>query len=425
MDMKEIYKMKILFHVLLLCALPFVAQAKDTRPKTVPAWQNSVDAKLAKVASQAYISNEIRCEWAGEDPQVAKLMPANLSFQFAVIGDSDVTNRVQKLLNDVADAMEPSVRQQLEKEGRLNSTLQWMVRTVRPAITNVDAYLDIKSHPAVFAEADFDAKRLLAVAPKLKARNIPPPVTIKVHFPDECGFLGEAGPCDYSDVMGEETFSLPYGAAYVIRAPERHRVVRIEASTQPGQMRPVRYIWLRSRGTPIKPWLSDPSKTLEKGYAEHVMDVSLMAQRYDIMVFAQYGKSLFSPPTIVSFCRIPYERRLYDKGRIKSILYDTRSPHALYDLSPIWVHRDWRDDFEYGGGGKIEGFSRTRKGVFRADEFSATGEIVISTHSSGLPHVVRQVEYFVSPETGLLDYRPVGEEIVYRIGKYKYRHSGE
>ena len=143
------------------------------------------------------------------------------------------------------------------------------------------------------------------------------------------------------------------------------------------------------------------------------------------MVFAQFPNGQLSLPSVVSFYRIPFESRRFEQGRINTILYSTKAKDALYDLSTIWVHRDWRDDFIHDGHGRIEGFTRTRKGVLRPDEFSATGELVISTYSSGLPHVVRKVEYFVSPETGLLDYRPAGDEIIYRIGRYEYRRSGE
>ncbi len=82
--------------------------------ETPSAWRNCVGKTAAEEAMCAYTSNVIKCEWAGEDPKIARQMPANLGFQFAVIGDSDVTNRVQKILNDVADSLNPELRKNLE-----------------------------------------------------------------------------------------------------------------------------------------------------------------------------------------------------------------------------------------------------------------------------------------------------------------------
>ena len=70
--------MKI-FCIILVLLLSLSGVAAE-RPKTVPAWKNAVDKKSAEEAVRAYTANEIRCEWAGEDPRVASLMPANLGF---------------------------------------------------------------------------------------------------------------------------------------------------------------------------------------------------------------------------------------------------------------------------------------------------------------------------------------------------------
>ena len=162
---------------------------------TVPAWRNTVDAKAAEETMRAYTSSVIRCEWAGENPNVERFIPANMAFQFAVAGDSDVTNRVRKVLEESAGALVPSVRSGLERLGLLNSTLQWMVRICRPGITNEAQYLSARAHPAVFRESDFDAAKLKALAKRLTGANIPLPVRINIDYVDSMAPLeGAARP---------------------------------------------------------------------------------------------------------------------------------------------------------------------------------------------------------------------------------------
>ena len=96
-----------------------------------------------------------------------------------------------------------------------------------------------------------------------------------------------------------------------------------------------------------------------------------------------------------------------------------------YDIGPIWAPREWRDDFVLSSKGRIASFTRTVPGSYEEEPFSAIGELVLSMSSSGMPLVTRKVEYFISPETGVLGYRPVGEEKKYRLGESPFRRSGE
>ena len=392
-----------------------------------PAWRNAVDAASAENALCVYTSNVVRCEWAGADARISILMPANLAFQFAVIGDSDVTNRVQKVLEDVVEAMLPETRDELVRRGMLAPTLQWMVRSFRPAITNAQDYLRFQSHPAAFAESDFDAMRLKTIAAKLRPNHIPPPVYVELSESSASSPLGKTRPgVDYPDVLPELTHSSPFGAAVIIRAPECKRLFCLSAKTPLTSVKPRRYIWVKSCGATIKEhWTSDAQCTPEKGFAEIVLDTSNMGRRFDVMVFAEYGSGIYSAPAIVSFYNCPLAKRDFEKGRLKAISYLLKSSQLPYDMASAWIPHEWKDDYELDLHGRIIGMERTRPGRFRADVFSAKGEYVVSTFSSGLPRITQKVEYFVSPETGMLDYRTVGDEIVHRISDDTYRRSGE
>ena len=411
--------------IVLLCCAAGICLAAE-QPKTVPAWRNTVDKAAAEEAMCAYTSNVIRCEWAGEDPKIAGLMPANLGFQFAVIGDSDVTNRIQKILNEVADSFKPELRENLEKHGLLNPTLQWLVRSCRPGVTNWQEYIKPQNHPAAFKESDFNAERLKYFASRLKPNQIPLPVTVTLQYVDEIAPLGRAEPgIDYPDVLPEETFTLPFGCAIVPRAPERRRKIRLTATTWPCDGRAVEYVWMVPWRVMTLPWTSSGYQTRERGYADIVYELTEWSTRLDVIVFAKFRNGLLGPPTIISIYNIPLSHRKYGEKGLESINYTKTSRQVPYDVSDIWVPHEWKDEFVLNDSGRIMAFERVIPGRIVGDKFSATGEIIHSASSSGFPLITSKVEYYMSPDSGMLEYREVGEEIHYRLGQSPYRKSGE
>ena len=394
--------------------------------KTVDAWSTTVDKSAVERAYVAYTSNVVRCEWAGEDPRVVSLMPANVAFNFAVIGDSNSASRVTKTLEETAASIDPELRKALEQHGLLNSTLQWLVRSCRPGITNAATYLNANAHPAAFREQDFDAAMLKAAARSITGKGIALPVCVKVEYLDGAIPLSKAEPSiDYPDAMPEETFAVPFGAGIVLRAPERQRKFRLSASTYPLPGRALKYEWRTTRGVKLRPWPTTIAEVQKNGFAEATVDVLYCGTRADIFVFAQAANGLYGPPAVVSIYNPPLAKRTYAKGKLQSISYLKESKNVPYDIGPIWAPREWRDDFAQSGKGRILSFTRTTPGSFTEESFSAIGELVLSMSSSGMPLVTRKVEYFISPETGALGYRPVGEEKKYRLGESPFRRSGE
>lgn len=390
---------------------------------TVPAWRNVVERECAEAVVLSYTSNVIRVEWAGSDERVGRLMPANLSCQFAVVGDSDVTNRVSRILEETVVAFSPMLRDDLIKYRLLCPTLQWLVRSTRIAESD---YLTFKAHPAVFREGDFNLDRLVAKAKNLNGRQVPLPVVVAADYDSERAPVKRAKPgVDYSDVLSEETFETPFGIGIVLRAPERFRRIRLCARAYPFACRDVRYVWKTSTYTEIKPWAYDNALRPELGFAEIKFDVNRFGKRMDIAVYAQMPDGTCGAPTIISVFHPPYaKRKNYPDGRLESITYVTETPDALYDLSPIWIPHEWQDDYFTDGKGRIETFNRSRPGCFeRSEEFASAGEIILESYSSGLPKITKRVEYFISPETKHLEYRQIGDEKEYRIGEYKRKED--
>lgn len=405
---------------------PLFALCGGGPTNTVAAWRTTVDRFAAEDAVRAYTSNVVRCEWAGADLRIASLMPANLPFRFAVVGDSNAVDRVGRTLEETAAAIKPELRKDLERFGILNSTLQWMVRSFRPGVTNSTTYLAARNHPAAFAESDFDAEKLKAVAGSLTGSNIPLPVCVKVEYLENSIPLSKAAPgVDYCDTMPEETFATPFGVAIVLRAPERMRKFRLSATTYPFAGRAVRYEWRTSGGVTLRPWPATLAEVMERGFAEATVNAASGGARTDIFVFAKSVNGLYGPPSVVSIYKPPLARRVYAKGRLQSISYLKSSKDVPYDISPIWTPREWRDEFVLNGKGKIFSVSRFAPGALEPERLSAVGELVLSMSASGHPLVTKKVEYFVSPETGDLGYRPVGEEKRYRLGTSPLRRSGE
>ena len=412
--------------LLAFAALPASAAPGVGAPAAVDAWRTTVDKSAAESAARAYTSNVVRCEWAGENPRVASLMPANVAFRFAVVGDSNAASRVSRTLEDAAAAIEPTLRGNLEQLGLLNSTLQWLVRSCRPGVTNSATYLAVRNHPAAFCEADFDAAKLKAVAGSLTGKTVTLPVRVKVEYLDDPVPLSRAEPgADFPDVMPEETFAEPFGVGIVLRAPERMRKFRISASTYPFAGRAMRFEWRVTRGVRLRPWPMTLAEVPDRGFAEVTVDAASCGVRADVLVFAQAANGLYGPPAVVSIYNPPLAKRSYAKGKLQSISYIKASKDVPYDIGPIWIPREWRDEFSLTGKGRISSFSRTVPGSFESETFSAVGELVLSMSSSGIPLVTRKVEYFVSPETGALGYRPVGEEKKYRLGESPFRRRGE
>lgn len=414
------------FTTLLFCLFASVAFCAEPLPQTVPAWFNTVDRSSAQDAMCAFTSNVIRCEWAGPDARVAASMPANFSFQFAVAGDSDVTNRVQKILRGTANAISPALRVELEKHGLLNSTLQWIVRISNPKIKQKDQYLNPGFHPAIFSESDFNFEMMSNVASRLTARNVPFPVKVTVEYSADMAPLGKASPGeDYPGVMPEDTFVGMYGAAFVARAPERLRKIKLSAAIDPIFGRSARYVWKTTGWPRLVSWDNDGRERLENGYAYCIYDVMNARPRIDVMVFAIIDEMIYSPPTIISIYSPTVVKRMYANKRLQSIEYLVNQKATPYDISPIWTPCKWRDEISRDAAGRMLTFSRYLPGKLRPDVFSVNGELVLSLSASGYPVRTKAVEYFVDDETGMLSYRSVGAEKEYGYGKHPIRRSGE
>ena len=390
-----------------------------------PAWVNAVDTNAMERVLWDYTNNVIRSEWAGKDKSIGKELPANLGFQFAVVGDEDVTNRVNAILRATRDAMQPRVREEVEKYHYLGPTLQWLVRSTRQGVTNSTSYLNVNAREAVFEEADFNLALLTNKASRLRPGDIPAVAMVQPVFkvePDHASILPAEPGVDYPDILPEQTFATPYGIGIVLRAPEAERYFRFAVFNR---RRGVECVWNSSARISITAIRFNPRMSISDGLAEIKFPAHLQIRRIDIMVCCKQGEAI-GPPSYISFYSIPYIKRNYDKRKkVISIEYAHNPIKAPpYDISPIWAPRKWTDEYEYRSN-DIHGFTRvsaiTSFHRRSAESFSNRGELVLEKDCYDDPILVQKVRYYV--EDGELKYGPCGESK--KVKGFKPRRRGE
>jgi len=127
---------------------------------------------------------------------------------------------------------------------------------------------------------------------------------------------------------------------------------------------------------------------------------------------------------VISFYRIPNEKRQYDKdGRIQSIEY-----LPAYEVLPqLYQNKPWKDVYTRDSLGNIMGFLRTRAGQVKDEVlFSILGECVLEAHAGDLPKVTAKVRYFTRPEDPqTLDYEVTKETVQHANKPFEPRTRGE
>ena len=407
----------------LLCCAAGICRADDAPP----AWVNAVDTNAMERVLFDYTNNVIRSEWAGKDISIGKELPANLGFQFAVVGDENVTNRVNAILQATRGSIPSETLKQIEAHNCLGPTLQWLVRSTRQGVTNSISYLEVNARTAVFEEADFNLDALTNMASRLYPQNIPPVVAIQPVFkvvPQFASMLPAEPGIDYPDIMPEQTFSCKYGVGIVLRAPEAERCFRFMVQNR---LPNLECQWRSMPYSPILSYRYNHNLSPVNGFAEIRVAADRQFRRIDVMVCQGCG-GVFGPPTFISFYSIPQIKRTYGSNKeVISVEYGvTTAIQPPYDISPIWIPREWCDEYEYRSG-EIQIITRSVCSSFQqlprssAEEFSGRGEQVLEKDYSNNPRTVRKVRYYV--DGGELKYEPCGEEI--RVRGLNPRKRGE
>jgi hypothetical protein len=124
-------------------------------------------------------------------------------------------------------------------------------------------------------------------------------------------------------------------------------------------------------------------------------EVPLETARVDIGVFANNGVH-DSAPAILSWYFPPSETRVYEPSpdgapRVVSIDHADPAKAKTYADPMLVARADWRDDYAWGPGGDLLGWTRIRPG--RSDDFTADGARILTRDAGGSPERVEPVAY--------------------------------
>jgi hypothetical protein len=203
----------------------------------------------------------------------------------------------------------------------------------------------------------------------------------------------------FDPLVAERLFDTPHVIARVFRGTAQRRRLIISAEESRdlnGQTLQWRWAVLcgDADSIQIKP-LNEDSSRVELSVPWHERrpveaGSDLETNRIDIGCFVSNGTN-WSCPAFVTFYCPDNEQRTYDsEGRIQSVTYNTN-----YADPAIVIGKEWRDEYEYGSEGLV-GWTRTR-GETRQN-FTATGERIVSPATDGKPAKTCKVNYVVRPQ---------------------------
>jgi len=408
-----------------LCLIAFTPAASGSQ-----ALSNLVDPTAAWTCFADYTNNALHVEavdsteWSDGRRKIDRL-PFDMPFQLVVGPSESDRQAAETALTAVTTSLSNPLYDYYKRHHLIAPLLQRMIRRHRPGVTSEDQYATATAQPNVWRAQDFDIAQLAESAKNLTSNDVPMMANLSPLYGEvKLSPIKRAEPLvDYPDPRPEETYATPFGIAIVLRAREAKRKFRFYASGWPLNDRNVNFKWVHRGGVWINHLMGQRDHyPLEKGYADIHLDWN-GAVRRDVLVFARYGTDPWGPPSVISFYRIPNERRQYDSlGSIQTMEYV-----PVKDAIPqLYQNKPWRDVFTRDSLGNIVGFLRTRKGEQKDMPFSVLGERILETHAGDIPKATAKVRYFTSTNDVMtLDYEVTKETVTYPQRPVVSRDRGE
>lgn len=349
---------------------------------------------------------------------VTDVLPANLPLQLAVGPAPEDRLAAEAAVAAVTNNIPDDLRRLADRLRLTAPLVQRMLRRHHPGVTNEALYLTARAHPAVWRTNDFDIAALAAATKALTPYDIPLACMLTdVGESYRPAPLPTARPLvDYPDPLPERTYASPFGIGIVLRAPQRRRTFRFAARSWPITDPSVRFLWRvispgGASGVKIAPFRGNNDLRPDRGFAEIQLDWPALRGRVDIAVFAQVKGGTYGPPSVISFCKVPNERRTYLKdGSLGAIDYTA----PLTPPSPLFAAKNWIDSYTLDGKGRILGFTRKRKGDIFGTDFGHADETVQECHPDGMPFKTTHVRYTLTD--GVLTWRETDETRTYKLG---------
>lgn len=330
------------------------------------------------------------------DPAVqGDVFPGSAPFQLITEGMSWSDLPYLRAASAASAAFRPQTKAEIMRLNLMGPTMQWLFRRTRPGVESEADYFTAKAHPTVFAPKDLDAEALVKKAHSLKPDRIPPMVALSIVNSRVFPIKYPAPGTDYPDMMPELLYNTPSAISFTLRSPDGVRTFLLQARAVHDRAKDARFKWAVVHGDPALVRIAEPlgseDGSVERGFAQIVVDRRTLTNRIDVACFAQTPGTEYGAPAIVSFCPISQEKRSYrEDGRIESI--DYTNGEQVYCDPLIALPRRWKDVYSYSGKGRPLGFSRIVDGREVA-AFTAEGERIVERNSDGSPARTVRVKY--------------------------------
>lgn len=327
--------------------------------------------------------------------------PANTPYLIISQGSSGSDQPFLEAVACTLAAFRPEVKEKLRESGALMPAIQMIFRQSNRNLLTPISYMTGAAHPTVFEARNLDVEKMVRKAHAMRADKLPPLVQLRV-VEEDASPLGD-----------ERLFDTPQAIARVFRSLHlvRRMVVSAESSIAP-QGRKLKYHWVVLRGDPhairIHP-LNDESSVVELLIPWHprrpIRPGSLLeSNRVDIGAFVDNGYHI-SAPAFVCTNFLDNEKREYDsENRLRVLDYTDESTRQNYVDPLIEGRKNWRDEFRYGEGGELLGWTRMIEkdpGQEHAPEpmdFTPEGKLVAARNPDGEITEVKEVRYVVQQD---------------------------
>ena len=387
-----------------------------------------VDASAAASLARMYARNHfyVYAEHNDYDPGrngrsgYGDVYPANTPFVLISQGSSYSDKPFLTAIASTLAAFRPEVLRRLEDNRMVFPCVQMILRRCLKPIKTDEDYLTGNAHPVVFDGRQLDVERMVVMAHEIESSNVPPVCKLSV-LDEQCGVNGK----DYFDIgEKEKLFTTDAAIARVFRSVGQSKTMKVSAAwSNDANSRKLKWKWVVLQGDPdlisIKPG-NDSSSEVTITVRHHErrpirVGSKMETNRVDIGAFANNGR-YYSAPAFVTFYFPDDEERVYDEnGRVRSVVYTDLEDGGNYADPLLVTPKAWTDVYRYGKNGELRGWLRSYRD--RTEEFSSTGELILTRDKLGRPATGRVLRYLATPRKNkapLLKSLPTDQVVVYR-----------
>ncbi len=364
-------------------------------------------------------------EHRDHDPEHGDVFPANTPYVIVSQGSSGSDLPFVQALAAILAAFTPETKNFLRSSRLVMPTVQMIFRKGQRTVGNERTYLTGAAHPSVFRSGDIDLARMISLASRLKADEVPPMPVVEVIEEDEA----LPGVDYFAPGLQEKLFDTPSAIARIVRSTSyTRRMVLSAQQTRDPTGRELTYHWTVLRGDAQRIQirrLNEAGSKVELVVPWHERrpvpgHLDLTTDRVDIGLIVHNGEH-HSAPAFVSFMFPGNQSRQYDeRQRIVSVDYQAPEISKRYVDPLLFPERDWKDVYEYDGEGRLLGWRRYREG--EVTRYTRHGVQVVLTDALDRPMEGVDVTYrLIRSKSGTTR---VVEEPIEGLVTYSY-HSDE